>query len=48
MTVEEKLQALRSEMQIHQRQTDAAAKALDAIRDRLGQIERRLEDLLLD
>jgi predicted RNase H-like nuclease (RuvC/YqgF family) len=48
MTVEEKLETLRGEMQTHRLQAAAATRALDAMRDRLEQIERRLEDMLLD
>jgi hypothetical protein len=48
MTVEEKLETLRSEMQIHRRQTAAAARALDEMSDRIREIERRLADLMLD
>jgi uncharacterized coiled-coil DUF342 family protein len=47
-TIDEKLETLRHEMQCHQRQGAATAKALDEMRDRIEEIKRRLEDLLLD
>jgi hypothetical protein len=42
MTVDEKLEALR------QRQSAVTAKALDEMRRRVEEIERRFEDLPLD
>jgi uncharacterized coiled-coil DUF342 family protein len=47
-TIDEKLETLRCEMQFHQRQGAATATALDEMRDRIEEINRRLEDLLLD
>jgi hypothetical protein len=46
--VDEKLETLRCEMQFHQRQGAATARALDEMKDRTEEINRRLEDLLLD
>ena len=48
LTVEEKLEMLRHEMQLHQRERSAMAKALEELRRRTDEIERRLEGALLD
>jgi predicted RNase H-like nuclease (RuvC/YqgF family) len=48
MTVDEKLETLRNDMQIHQRQSTAMAKALDEMGRRLEEIEQRFEELLFD
>jgi predicted RNase H-like nuclease (RuvC/YqgF family) len=48
MSVDEKLEALRHDMQMHQRQGAAAAKALEDVRRRVEEIERRFEESLLD
>jgi len=48
MTVDEKLESLRHDMQFHQRQSAAMAKGLDEIRRRLEEIELRFEELALD
>ena len=46
MTVEEKLEALRNEEQARQRDAAAMAKALDQLRRRLEDLERRVEESL--
>lgn len=48
MTVDEKLETLRHEVESSRRRGVAAAEALDEVRRRMQEIERRLEDLLLD
>jgi hypothetical protein len=48
LTVEEKLEMLRHEMQLHQRQCSAMAKTLEELRRRADEIERRFEGALLD
>jgi hypothetical protein len=48
MSVDEKLETLRHEAESSQRQSAATAKALDEIRRRVREIERRLEESLLD
>jgi hypothetical protein len=48
MTVDEKLETLRHDMQIHHRQSTAMAKVLDEMGRRLEEIELRFEELLLD
>jgi hypothetical protein len=48
LTVEEKLEMLRHEMQLHQRQYSAMAKTLEELRRRTDEIERRFEGALLD
>jgi hypothetical protein len=48
MTADEKLEALGRDLQLHQRQGAAMAKALDELRRRVEQIERRLEESMLD
>jgi predicted RNase H-like nuclease (RuvC/YqgF family) len=48
MTVDEKLEALRRDMQMHQRQGAATARALEEVRRRVEEIERRFEESLLD
>jgi hypothetical protein len=48
MTVDERLETLRHDMQFHQRQSAVMAKALDEMRRRLEEIERRFEELILD
>jgi hypothetical protein len=48
LTVEEKLEMLRHEMQLHQRQCSAMAKTLEELGRRADEIERRFEGALLD
>jgi hypothetical protein len=48
MSVDEKLEALRHDMQMHQRQGVVTAKALEDVRRRVEEIERRFEESLLD
>lgn len=48
MTVDEKLETLRRDMEIHLRQSAATVKALDEVRKRMKEMDRRLEDLMLD
>jgi hypothetical protein len=48
MTVDEKLETLRREVESGQRQSAATAKALNEVRRRIKEIERRLEESLLD
>ena len=48
MTIDEKLQALSDEVKSHQRHGAVMTKAMDEMRRRVEQIERRLEDLMLD
>jgi hypothetical protein len=48
MTVDERLETLRDDMQFHRHQSAAMAEALDEIRRRTEEIERRLEELLFD
>jgi hypothetical protein len=48
MTVDEKLETLRHDMESHQRQSSRMTKALNELRRRVEEIERRLEDLMLD
>jgi hypothetical protein len=48
MTVDEKLEMLRHDMVLHQRQSAAMAKTLDELMRRTQEIERRFEDLMLD
>ncbi|HEY2231046.1 MAG TPA: hypothetical protein VGI22_25585 [Xanthobacteraceae bacterium] len=48
MTVDEKLEALRREMEVHLRQSAATAKALDEMRKRMKEMDRRQEDLMFD
>ena len=48
MTVDEKLETLRHGAESSRRQSAATAKALDEVRRRITEIERRLEESLLD
>jgi predicted RNase H-like nuclease (RuvC/YqgF family) len=48
MSVEEKLETLRHDALLHQRQSAAAAKALEELMRKVEDIERRLEESLLD
>jgi predicted nucleic acid-binding Zn-ribbon protein len=48
MTVDEKLETLRHDMESHQRQSSRMTKAVNELRRRVEEIERRLEDLMLD
>jgi hypothetical protein len=48
MTVDEKLEALRRDMQLHARQSAAMASALEDMRRRVAEMERRFEESLLD
>jgi len=47
MAVDEKLEALKLDEQMHQRQVAAIAQALDEMRRRVEEIERRFEELPL-
>ncbi len=48
MSVEEKLETLRHDALLHQRQSAVAAKALEELKRRVADIECRLEESLLD
>ncbi len=48
MSVEEKLETLKHDATLHQRQSASAAKALEELKRRVADIERRLEQSLLD
>jgi hypothetical protein len=48
MTVDEKLETLRHDAESSKRQSAATAEALDEVRRRIKEIERRLEESLLD
>jgi len=48
MSVEEKLEMLRHDALLHQRQSAAAATALEELTRRVAEIESRLEESLLD
>jgi len=48
MTIEEKLETLRCGLQFQQHQSAAMVKALDDVRRRTEEIERRFEESLLD
>jgi len=48
MTIEEKLETLRCGLQFQQHQSAAMVKALDEMRRRTEEIERRFEESLLD
>jgi hypothetical protein len=48
MSVDEKLDTLKHEVELNQRQAAATAKALDEVRRRTQEVERRLEESLLD
>ena len=47
MSVEEKLEALWQEIESQRRESACVPKALDDVRHRLDQIERRIEELPL-
>ena len=47
MTVEEKLESLKHEEQLRQRDAAAMAKAFDQLRRRVEDMERRFEEALL-
>jgi hypothetical protein len=48
MTADEKLEMLRHDMALHQRQSAVMAKTVDEFTRRTQEIERRFEELLLD
>jgi hypothetical protein len=48
MTVDEKLETLRGEAESSRRQSAATAEALEEVARRITEIERRLEESLLD
>jgi hypothetical protein len=48
MTVDEKLEALRRDLQLHQGQSAAMGKAMNELRRRLEQIEQRFDESMLD
>jgi hypothetical protein len=48
LTVDEKLEMLRHDMALHQRQSAATAKTLDELRRRTEEMERRFEESALD
>jgi hypothetical protein len=48
MTTDEKLETLRHEMHLYQRQSTVMPKALDEMRRRVEEMERRFEESLLD
>jgi hypothetical protein len=48
MTADEKLEMLRHDMALHQRQSAVMEKTLDELMRRTREIERRFEDLMLD
>jgi uncharacterized coiled-coil DUF342 family protein len=48
MTIEEKIEMLRSELQSHQRHVAATARALDEIRDWMKKTDQRFENLMWD
>jgi predicted RNase H-like nuclease (RuvC/YqgF family) len=48
ISVEEKLEPVGRDALLHQRQCAAAAKALEELKRRVADIERRLEESLLD
>jgi len=48
MSIDEKIETLRCDMESHQRRGFPIIKALNEVRRRVEEIERRLEDLMLD
>jgi hypothetical protein len=48
MTLEEKIEMLRSELQSHQRHVAATTRALDEIRDWMKKTDQRFENLMWD